>query len=330
MAGRFGPGWEWLGWSWVVLAAGLGLFVAERCVNRIRVKPLAAREPIRTLAVITVWVGAAVVALTIGLPRLMVLIHNYGADVSTPLAKLAYALGLVPLSACSPEGCGVTPSTAVAALNTPVGFAGRDRRGHPRGGPRGSGETAGRTRHQWEAGRQAARLAGPRGAAVAGLDHRRPGRRCADPALGGGVPDPAGPAGRLDLGAAVRAGGGRRTAAHRRELDVVAPLLPRTDLLRLHPAAVRRRAPARCRTRTCCSSPSRGRRTAGRSWLPVRWPMSAMSSTSRPTGAACRSSSTGSRSASPTGPCRSGSTRRRTSSPPTTSSVRPRCRVPWR
>ena len=119
VAGRFGPGWEWLGWSWMVLVAGLALFVAERCVNRIRIRPLAAREPVRTLAVIAVWIGAAVAALTIGLPRLMVLIHNYGADVSTPLAKLAYTLGLVPLSACSAEGCGVTPSTAVAALNTP-------------------------------------------------------------------------------------------------------------------------------------------------------------------------------------------------------------------
>ena len=90
---QFGPGWEWLGRSWIVLAAGLGLFVAERCVNRIRVRPLASREGIRTLAVISVWVGVLVAILTIGLPRLMVLIHNYGADVSTPLAKLAYALG---------------------------------------------------------------------------------------------------------------------------------------------------------------------------------------------------------------------------------------------
>ncbi len=119
VAGQFGPGWEWLGRSWIVLAAGLGLFVAERCVNRIRVRPLASREGIRTLAVISVWVGVVVAILTIGLPRLMVLIHNYGADVSTPLSKLAYALGLVPLSACSPEGCGATPSTAVAVLNSP-------------------------------------------------------------------------------------------------------------------------------------------------------------------------------------------------------------------
>ncbi len=119
VAGDFGPGWEWLSWSWLVLVAGLALFVAERVVNRIRFKPLGVREGIRTLSVITVWVGAAVAVLTIGLPRLMVAIHNYGADNSTSLAKLAYALGLVPQSACSPEGCGVTASNAVAVLNTP-------------------------------------------------------------------------------------------------------------------------------------------------------------------------------------------------------------------
>ena len=119
LAVRFGRGWEWLGWSWAVLAVGIALFAGERCVSRIRRRPLPRRETIRTLAVVIVWIGAVVTAVLLGLPRLMVLIHDYGADHSTAAAKLAYALGLVPRSACSPEGCGVTNSTAVAALNTP-------------------------------------------------------------------------------------------------------------------------------------------------------------------------------------------------------------------
>lgn len=118
----YGGSWAWVGYAWAVPTLELALFGTERCVGRLRAKPSALADGVRALSVALVWSGLALAVLLLGLPLLLVAIHNYTASHSGGWAAFAYALGLVPASACSPlPACGVASAGKVAVLTTPWG-----------------------------------------------------------------------------------------------------------------------------------------------------------------------------------------------------------------
>ena len=100
--------WAWLGYFWVFPVVGVALFVLERFTMRLVTLPVTIREGLRTLAVAMLWVGVALWALVVGLPKLMATIHNYAVTSDSVWAGLIHAVGLVPDEACglSQVSCG--------------------------------------------------------------------------------------------------------------------------------------------------------------------------------------------------------------------------------
>lgn len=108
--------WAWAGQSWVVLVVGVGLFVLAKTLDRFSpFFDVVGRERVRTFVARTVLVGVGLVVALLGLPLLLVALHDFaaadhGGDTLTgALASLLTVLGF------SEAGSGRAVSTASLA-----------------------------------------------------------------------------------------------------------------------------------------------------------------------------------------------------------------------
>lgn len=131
VSGYYEAGWAGLGQVWLLPVGGVAIFAVERVGSRLRTPPVAVREFLRSAAVGLVWVGIALTALLLGLPQLMVWLHDTAAVSGQAWARLASVAGLVPDEVCElavaqaklvGEGaaCGVPNVAQLRAVDTSV------------------------------------------------------------------------------------------------------------------------------------------------------------------------------------------------------------------
>lgn len=112
--------WAWVGSSWVVLAAGVGLFVVAKTVDRIApVFDVTGRERVRTVMARTVLVGLALVVALLVLPALLVALYDFATsdhDDGSMSGAVAGLLTVLGFSEAVPGGTVTTASLATVAL----------------------------------------------------------------------------------------------------------------------------------------------------------------------------------------------------------------------
>lgn len=119
--------WAWAGWSWLVLAAGVGLFVVAKVVDRaVSWLDVAGRERVRTVIARLVVGGLLALVVTHGLPWLLVGLRALAdsdstAPVTSALSGLVAAMGF---AAPSPGESLAMPPQAAGREVSVISFAG--------------------------------------------------------------------------------------------------------------------------------------------------------------------------------------------------------------
>lgn len=85
--------WAWVGWGWIVLAAGATLFVFAKFVDRFKTFDVVVRQRVRTLIVRLLVIGAALLVVFVGLPTLLAALQDYASDQTNALADLLQLMG---------------------------------------------------------------------------------------------------------------------------------------------------------------------------------------------------------------------------------------------
>ncbi|WP_147381363.1 patatin-like phospholipase family protein [Nocardioides immobilis] len=122
ISGELADDWWFLGWVWLVPAAGVAVFLVEKATDRLTTIPWGARNFLRILTGYLLIGGLAMVALLVGVPALVAELAEYAATSDSMWAGLLHQLGFVPTEVCmdalaSTDACGV--SQAVAEATTP-------------------------------------------------------------------------------------------------------------------------------------------------------------------------------------------------------------------
>jgi hypothetical protein len=104
--------WNCVEWVWLVPAAGAGLFVLEKAIDRWATLSFGWRDAMRAWSARFILSGGVATALLLGVPVILESLHDFTTDSASPTARLIHALGLIPDSACtaalaSGPGCGV-------------------------------------------------------------------------------------------------------------------------------------------------------------------------------------------------------------------------------
>ncbi len=120
----FAHDWNWLGWVWVIPAAGAFLFVIEKAYTRYW-------KPRRWIAVVSergsvwlIWGGGALTVFVLGVPELLEALSRYALSSDSIYADLIRQLGLVPDNLCRlaveyrGEGCGVKSAGGASGVST--------------------------------------------------------------------------------------------------------------------------------------------------------------------------------------------------------------------
>jgi len=123
LASDLGGDWWWLGWVWVVPAAGVGIFLAEKLVDRAWTVPFGARAWFRAGTSYLLVGGLVLVALVLGVPAAVEELGEYAATSDSMWAGLLHQLGLVPTEVCTQaimtaDACGVTHEMTEAGTPT--------------------------------------------------------------------------------------------------------------------------------------------------------------------------------------------------------------------
>ena len=227
-ASAYRDDWALLDRVWVLPLVGVGLFVLERIVNRVRTLPAPIREAWRTAAVVALWSGLVLVTLLLGLPWLMATIHNSEFFGRGTLGELMRAVGLRDDDS---ESLKKTASGSLAAIAAAVLAI-------VRLGVAKIPDKATANKASQLLTRVTTLLKHVVAAVGGSCRHRHQRPHLADE-LDRPLPCPARPAGRLATRRVVRRPRRGDQVLDGHELDVAASLLSGAADLRLHPGALR-------------------------------------------------------------------------------------------